>query len=67
MKSKKYRIVVTMPAQTLFYDTNKDKEVDEIVGVARRSSNPLLIAVYSKNEDGGYSQIFSETNRRIGF
>lgn len=67
MKSKKYRITVAMPTKTLFYDTNKDKEVDEIVKTARGVSDPLTITVYSKNEDGGYSKIFSETNRCIGF
>lgn len=67
MKFKKYRIIVTAPTSTLFYDTDKNEEADKIVEAARGSPDPLIITVYSKNKGNGYSKIFSKTNQHIGF
>lgn len=63
---KKFRVmIIDRSKETLFFDTSKVKDIQEILD-AFAASTKEEISVFEKNKDT-YDLVFRATNRPIGF
>lgn len=69
MKSKKYRIQVNFEnGRTMFFDTSKEKEIDEVKSAYEKAKTAKEFLLYATVE-GGYEMVdwAHKVERRIGF
>lgn len=66
MKDKKFMLQIENDGETLFYSTNKKKEIDELLSVFFESKFATKMTLYHKN-GVGYEIVAQENKRKIGF
>lgn len=66
MKDKKFMLLIENDGKTLFYSTNKKKDIDELVPVFFQSETATKMTLFQK-AGVGYEVIAQENKRKIGF
>lgn len=66
MKDKKFMLLIENDGKTLFYSTNKKKDIDELIPVFFQSETAIKMTLFQK-VGVGYEVIAQENKRKIGF
>ena len=66
MKDKKFMLLIENDGETLFYSTNKKKDIDELIPIFFESETATKMTLYHKSGTG-YEVIAQENKRKIGF
>lgn len=66
MKDKKFMLLIENDGKTLFYSTNKKKDIDELVPIFFQSETATKMTLFQK-AGVGYEVIAQENKRKIGF
>lgn len=66
MKDKKFVMQIENDGETLFYSTNKEKEINELLSIFSESKFATKMTLYHKT-GVGYEIVAQENKRKIGF
>lgn len=66
MKDKKFMLLIENDGKTLFYSTNKKKDIDELIPIFFQSETATKMTLFQKAEVG-YEIVAQENKRKIGF